>query len=92
MGIRRPILVDDLDGTAHRAYGGLPNMTWVIKRGGAIAMASWTVASNVKSFVDRLRDVRRDAFFTRLEGNGHEAVAQWNRAEQIMRGGRGPGT
>jgi hypothetical protein len=30
VGIRRPLLVDDLDGAAHRAYGSLPNMTWVI--------------------------------------------------------------
>jgi hypothetical protein len=35
VGIRRPILVDDLDGAGHLAYGGLPNMTWVIGRGGA---------------------------------------------------------
>jgi hypothetical protein len=29
IGVRRTILVDDLDGTAHRAYGLLPNMTSV---------------------------------------------------------------
>lgn len=29
VGIRRPILVDDHDGTVHRAYRELPNMTWV---------------------------------------------------------------
>ncbi len=61
VGIRRPILVDDLDGTAHRAYGGLPNMTWVIERGGTIAYkASWTVAANVESFVDRYVHTRRN--------------------------------
>lgn len=32
VGVRRPILVDDLAGSAHRAYGLLPNMTWVIGR------------------------------------------------------------
>ena len=36
-GIRRDILVDDLDGTVHRAYGLMPNMTWVIGRGGRVA-------------------------------------------------------
>jgi len=115
VGIRRPIVVDDLGGTAHRAYGGLPNMTWVIERGGTIAYkASWTVAAHVGSFVERyiqarrnrrpgqqlgpyyteqleLRDIRRDAFVTRLQRNGHQAVEQWDRAERIMREGRGPG-
>jgi hypothetical protein len=27
-GIGRDILVDDLAGTVHRAYGLMPNMTW----------------------------------------------------------------
>jgi hypothetical protein len=54
VGIRRPILVDDLEGTAHRAYGLLPNMTWVIGRGGRILYrADWTSAANVEAFLDR---------------------------------------
>ncbi len=54
IGIRRPILVDDLDGTLHRAYGSLPNMTWVIARGGTIAYkADWTSAANIDAFLDR---------------------------------------
>ncbi len=31
--VQRPILLDSLDGAAHRAYGMLPNMTWIIGRG-----------------------------------------------------------
>ena len=54
VGIRRDILVDDLDGTAHRAYGLLPNMTWVVARGGrAIYKADWTNAANVEAFLGR---------------------------------------
>jgi hypothetical protein len=61
VGIRRPILVDDHDGTVHRAYGELPNMTWVIDRGGTVAYkASWTSAANVESFVQRYVRARRD--------------------------------
>lgn len=53
-GIRRPILVDDLDGTAHHAYGLLPNMSWVIGRGGRILYKSdWTSAANVEAFLTR---------------------------------------
>lgn len=61
VGIRRPILVDDLDGTAHGEYGELPNMTWIIDRGGIVAYkASWTSAANVESFVRRYVQARLD--------------------------------
>lgn len=61
IGIRRPILVDDHDGTVHRAYGELPTMTWVIDRGGIVAYkASWTSAANTESFVQRCVRARRD--------------------------------
>jgi hypothetical protein len=54
VGIRRPILVDDLTGTAHHAYGLLPNMSWVIGRGGRILYKSdWTSAANVETFLSR---------------------------------------
>ena len=47
--IRRPILLDDLEGTAHRAYGVLPNMTWIVGRGGIIYYrAAWTDARDVE--------------------------------------------
>lgn len=60
VGIRRPILVDDLIGTAHRAYGLMPNMTWVIERGGRIVYKSdWTSARNIEAFLDRYEDGRR---------------------------------
>jgi hypothetical protein len=53
-GIRRPILVDDLAGSAHRRYGLMPNMTWVIGRGGRVAYkANWTSAANVEAFLTR---------------------------------------
>jgi len=53
-GIGRDILVDDLDGTVHRAYGLMPNMTWVIGRGGRVAYkANWTSAANVEAFLAR---------------------------------------
>lgn len=45
LGITRPILVDDFEGALHRAYGGLPNMSWVLGRGGVILYkAMWTSA------------------------------------------------
>jgi hypothetical protein len=59
IGLRRAILVDDLDGGAHRRYGLLPNMTWVIGRGGRIAYkADWTSAANVEAFLVRFLGAR----------------------------------
>ena len=54
VGIRRPILVDDLAGTAHHSYGLLPNMSWVVARGGQIIYKSdWTSAANIEAFLTR---------------------------------------
>lgn len=59
VGIRRRILVDDLEGSAHHAYGLLPNMTWVIGRGGIVAYkADWTSAENVEAFLERYQSAR----------------------------------
>jgi hypothetical protein len=60
-GIGRDILVDDLAGTVHRAYGLMPNMTWVIGRGGRVAYkANWTSAANVEAFLTRFLAVRAE--------------------------------
>ena len=58
-GISRDILVDDLSGRMHRAYGLMPNMTWVIDRGGRVAYkADWTSAANVEAFLSRFLAAR----------------------------------
>jgi hypothetical protein len=60
-GNRRQILLDDLDGTAHRAYGLLPNMTWIIGRGGFIHYKSaWTSPDDVADALDRLLDFQQN--------------------------------
>jgi len=65
--IRRQILLDDLEGTAHRAYGMLPNMTWIIGRGGMIHYKSaWTSEADV---VDALEGV--------LDFQANRAKKQW---------------
>lgn len=47
--LRRRILLDDLTGTVHRAYGLLPNMTWIIGPGGRILYkAMWTSCDDVE--------------------------------------------
>ncbi|RUS65226.1 hypothetical protein EGN72_00830 [Pseudorhodobacter sp. E13] len=39
-GERRKVLVDDLNGTAHQAYGGYPNSVFIINRNGCVVYAS----------------------------------------------------
>ena len=47
--IEREIFLDDIIGSAHRAYGALPNMTWIIGRGGFIHYkSSWTGVDDVE--------------------------------------------
>jgi hypothetical protein len=54
LGIMRPILIDDLDGTVHTAYGLMPNMSWVLGRGGTILYkAMWTSAARIGEFLER---------------------------------------
>ena len=46
--------MDDVDGTVHRAYGLLPNMSWVLDRGGTILYkAMWTSAAHIGEFLER---------------------------------------
>lgn len=65
--VRRQILLDDLPGSAHRAYGLLPNMVWIVGRGGFIHYkAAWTSPDDV---ADALRGV--------VDFQEHRARRQW---------------
>ncbi len=56
-GLRRQVLLDDLVGAAHRTYGMLPNMTWIIGRGGFIHYKSaWTGAADVEEALENVLD------------------------------------
>jgi len=58
LGVTRPILVDALDGACHRAYGSMPNMTWIFNRSGIpIYKSDWTDAHSVRNAVDYFLDV-----------------------------------
>jgi hypothetical protein len=81
--VRRRILVDALDGAGHKRYGALPNMTWILLRGGLIAYkAAWTDAEDVRLAMEnvaRIAELRRRGgrlapFWT--ERLGYRAVDQ----------------
>ena len=46
--------MDGVEGTVHRAYGLLPNMSWVLDRRGTILYkAMWTSAADIGNFLER---------------------------------------
>lgn len=54
-GVTIPILVDDIEGRAHRAYGALPNMVYLIDRDGIVVYKSdWTDAHELDGMCDSL--------------------------------------
>lgn len=53
--VQRRLLIDDIAGTAHRAYGALPNMSWIVGRGGVVYYrAAWTDWRDIESALTEL--------------------------------------
>jgi hypothetical protein len=64
LNVTRRILVDALDGACHRAYGSMPNMTWIFNRAGIpVYKSDWTDAKSVEMAIAYYLDVneRRSA-------------------------------
>lgn len=58
LGVTRTILVDSLDGACHRAYGSMPNMSWIFLRSGIpVYKSDWTDAYSVENAVEYFLDV-----------------------------------
>ena len=56
-GEKREILVDDLEGTAHRLYGSMPNMTYVIGTNGLVKFrANWTNVEALEKVLETIED------------------------------------
>ena len=50
-----PILVDDIEGSTHKAYGALPNMVYLIDRDGVVVYKSdWTDAHELDGMSESL--------------------------------------
>lgn len=53
LGVTRPILVDALDGACHRAYGSMPNMSWIFTRSAIpIYKSDWTDSSSLENAIE----------------------------------------
>ena len=58
LGVTRPILIDSLDGACHRAYGSMPNMTWIFNKSGIpLYKSDWTDVDSVELAVEYLMRV-----------------------------------
>lgn len=64
LGVARPILLDALDGACHRAYGSMPNMTWIFARTGIpVYKSDWSDHHSVANALEYFLQVneRRQA-------------------------------
>ena len=60
LGISRPILLDSLDGSCHRMYGSMPNMTWIFSRSGLVQYkGNWTDVDSVERMIVHLLDINQ---------------------------------
>ena len=54
-GICNPLLIDDLEGTVHRAYGEMPNMVYIVAKDGRVVYRSmWTDHNEIESVLESL--------------------------------------
>lgn len=54
-GMKTPVLIDDLDESVVRAFGRMPNMTFIVDKEGRIAYKSdWMEAPRVEEMLDAL--------------------------------------
>jgi hypothetical protein len=86
--IQRPILVDDLDGEAHRAYGALPDtlkfiLDYQIRRL-ELRQANRKVGPNYCELLG-FRPRQWDRFVAHLQTNGPRAVADWEAAMEYWK-------
>lgn len=53
--VETPLLVDDLVGTVHRAYGEMPNMVYIVdKLGKVVYKAMWTDHAEIETVLENL--------------------------------------
>ena len=58
LGVTRPILLDSLDGACHRAYGSMPNMSWIFNKASIpIYKSDWSDARSVETAIEYFLDM-----------------------------------
>jgi hypothetical protein len=86
--INRQILLDDMAGTAHHAYGLLPNMTWIVGRGGFIHYkASWTAVEDIEEALGNALTYQENRVAKQLVPFFSERAASYERDQERLRVG-----
>ncbi len=53
LGIKRSIFLDSLDGACHRAYGSMPNMSWIFTGSGVpVYKSDWTDPLSIENALE----------------------------------------
>ena len=85
VGVNRPILVDSLDGVCHRAYGSMPNMTWIFDRSGRVLYkADWSISwrsANAAKAMNGLLPSGWSGWNTGM-WTGRRSMTGWRRMDQ----------
>ena len=70
-----PILIDELEGRAHRKYGKMPNPTYVIDKSGRVAFRSlWTKASVIEEALEELLGMQKSRAVDHAIVHGGESL------------------
>ena len=74
---KRRILVDDVEGTAHKLYGAMPNMTYVISQNGIVKFrANWSDVQALKKVLLNIGDdsLEKKDYFDVIKPNPYTAI------------------
>jgi len=74
---KRTVLVDDINGTAHKLYGSMPNMTYVISKNGIVKFrANWSNIQALKTVLKNIDDktLEKKEFFDATKPNPYTAI------------------
>ena len=85
-GTPRTIVIDDLQGAVHRAWSGMPNMSWIIDHTGRVYFkAGWTVAADLRAGLEDYFELREKM----REGSTGRYYKEYITATPRMREGSG---
>ena len=61
-GIHTRMVIDDLEGTMHRAYGEMPNMVYIVGKDGRVVYKSmWTHHAEIEAMIQSLLEMEEAA-------------------------------
>jgi len=85
---QRIILIDSLDGSAHKIYGSLPNMHYVInKKGSVIFRSDWATPEHISRILSEITSSKDDNKIYRQDRFKPSKPSPWFVLKVTLRGG-----